>query len=64
MRTVDERFWLHDMAYLYDRSFNELEKLFRSRFKQSKVFETMIVELYENNIEYKFLTQAGLLKDN
>ena len=29
VRTVDERFWLHDMTYLYERSFNELEKLFR-----------------------------------
>ena len=55
MRTVDERFWLHDMGYLYDRSFNELEKLFRSKFKKSKVFQDMILELYESNIEYKFL---------
>ena len=53
--TVDERFWLHDMGYLYDRSFNELEKLFRSKFKKSKVFQDMILELYESNIEYKFL---------
>ena len=29
VRTIDERFWLHDMTYLYERSFNELEKLFR-----------------------------------
>ena len=55
VRTVDERFWLHDMGYLYDRSFNELEKLFRSKFKKSKVFQDMILELYESNIEYKFL---------
>ena len=52
------------MGYLYDRSFNELEKLFRSKFKKSKVFQDMILELYESNIEYKFLQQAGLLKDN
>ena len=37
-RTMDERFWLHDMTYLYERSFNELENLFRTRFKQSTVF--------------------------
>ena len=43
------------MEYLYNRSFTELETIFRSEFKKSKVFEKMILELYENVIEYKFL---------
>ena len=49
------------MEYLYKRSFTELEQVFRTDFKQSKIYESMILELYENVIEYKFLHQAGLL---
>ena len=51
------------MEYLYNRSFNELENVFRTEFKNSKVFETMILEFFENVIEYKFLHQAGLIKE-
>ena len=49
------------MEYLYKRSFTELEHVFGTDFKKSKVYEAMVLELYENVIEYKFLHQAGLL---
>ena len=51
------------MEYLYNKSFSELERVFRTEFKQSKVFENMILELFENVIEYKFLHQADLIRN-
>ena len=54
--------WFNDLDYLYKRAFQELEDVFRTDFKKSKVYEAMVLELYENVIEYKFLMQAGLLK--
>ena len=58
----DANYWLRDMEYLYLRSFNELETLFRTEFKQSKAFGEMLVELNSNQIEYKFLFKAGIIK--
>lgn len=50
------------MEYLYHRSFNELEAVFRREFQQSKAFEEMVLELNQNMIEYKFLHKAGIIK--
>ena len=50
------------MKYLYDRSFNELESVFRTEFKDSKAFKDMVLELNQNMIEYKFLHKAGIIK--
>ena len=47
--------WMDNMEYLYVRSFNELQQIFRQEFKFSKHFENMVIELNENLIEYKFL---------
>ena len=58
----DPNYWLRDMEYLYHRSFNELEVVFRSEFKESKAFEEMVLELNQNMIEYKFLHKAGIIK--
>ena len=58
---ASDKAWYNDMQYLYKRSFTELEHVFRVDFKKSKVYEAMVLELYENVIEYKFLHQAGLL---
>ena len=62
---TDPNYWLHDMEYLYLRSFNELETVFRSQeFRESQVFKDLILELNSNMIEYKFLHKAGILKAN
>jgi len=58
----DPNYWLRDMEYLYLRSFNELETVFRLEFRQSRAFEDMVLELNQNMIEYKFLHKAGILK--
>ncbi len=58
----DPNYWLRDMEYLYLRSFNELETVFRQDFRNSKAFEEMVLELNQNMIEYKFLHKAGILK--
>ena len=58
----DPDYWLHDMEYLYLRSFNELESVFKEDFKRSKEFQKMILQLNSNMIEYKFLHKAGIIK--
>ena len=57
---TDPDYWLQDMEYLYMRSYNELESLFRNRFQQSEHFKEMVYELHQNVIEYKFLLHAGI----
>ena len=59
--TTDKKVWYNDLDHLYKKSFTELEQVFRTDFKKSVVYEQMILELYENVIEYKFLHHAGLL---
>ena len=54
--------WLQDMEYLYMRSFNELEAVFRSEFPESQAFKDMVIELNQNMIEFKFLHKAGIIK--
>ena len=54
--------YLQDMEYLYLRSFNELEAVFRTEFKKSSAFKDMVIELNSNMIEYKFLHKAGIIK--
>ena len=58
----DPNYWLRDMEYLYLRSFNELETLFRTEFKDSQAYKEMVIELNSNMIEYKFLHKAGILR--
>ena len=50
------------MEYLYQRSINELETVFRNEFNQSDAFKEMVVELNSNMIEYKFLHKAGIIQ--
>ena len=59
---ADPEYWLRDMEYLYQRSFNELESVFRNEFRDSQAFQDMVVELNHNMIEYKFLHKAGIIK--
>ena len=56
------QWYLHDMEYLYQRSINELEVVFRTEFKNSEAFKEMVLELNTNMIEYKFLHKAGIIK--
>ena len=35
---ADPEYWLRDMEYLYQRSFNELESVFRNEFRESQAF--------------------------
>ena len=56
------QWYLHDMEYLYQRSINELEVVFRTEFKNSDAFKEMVLELNTNMIEYKFLHKAGIIK--
>ena len=41
----DANFWLKNMEYLYERSFNELETVFRSEFKNSQAYRDMVLDL-------------------
>ena len=59
---TNPNYWLNDMDYLYHRSFNELEVVFRTEFRSSQAFEDMVLELNSNMIEYKFLHKAGIIK--
>ena len=59
---LDPNYWLRDMEYLYQRSYNELETLFRMEFKSSRAFQEMVIELNSNMIEFKFLHRAGIIK--
>ena len=49
------------MEYLYKRSFEELESVFRIDFKKSPNFNQMVIDLHENLIEYKFLHVANII---
>ena len=59
----DEKTYLEDMHYLYWKSYSELELVFKNKFLKSDTFKKMIISLNENMIEYRFMRQAGLLKD-
>ena len=54
--------FLEDVDYLYVRSYKQLNEIFNSEFQQSDAFKKMVLLMNENMIEYRFLTQAGLLK--
>ena len=58
----EANYWLRDMDYLYHRSFNELETVFRMEFRHSEAFKRMVLELNQNMIEYKFLHKAGIIR--
>lgn len=53
---------MQNMEYLYLRSYNELETVFRTEFRGSQAFKDMVVELNSNIIEYKFLHKAGIIR--
>ena len=54
--------FLQDVDFLYIRSYKELNEVFHRYFQQSEAFKKMVLLMNENMIEYRFLTQAGLLK--
>ena len=50
-----EKQLLHDLEYLYWRSYENLEKIFHRDFRQSKRFKDMVLLLNQNMIEFMFL---------
>lgn len=53
---------LGDVDYLYEVSYTELNAIFNQKFQTSDSFKEMVLVMNQNIIEYRFLTQAGLLK--
>ena len=51
---------LNDMNHIYEKSFDELERLFRKEFQKSTSFKEMVLLMNQNMVEYKFMRQAGL----
>lgn len=54
---------LENVNFLYSCSYNNLSEVFYSQFIGSNIFNQMVIVMNQNMIEYRFLTQAGLLKD-
>jgi hypothetical protein len=48
------------MNHIYEKSFDELERLFRKEFQKSTSFKEMVLLMNQNMVEYKFMRQAGL----
>ena len=53
---------LGDVDYLYEVSYTELNAIFNQKFQTSDCFKEMVLVMNQNIIEYRFLTQAGLLR--
>ena len=51
---------LRNIEYLYLRSYQECQALFRDGFETSEAYKNMVLLLHENMIEYKFMRQAGM----
>lgn len=52
---------LEDVEYLYVISYRSLNEVFKDSFPESNAFKEMVLVMNQNLIEYRFLTQAGLL---
>ncbi len=60
VKTQAEEKLLNDMNHIYEKSFDELERLFRKEFQKSTSFKEMVLLMNQNMVEYKFMRQAGL----
>jgi hypothetical protein len=56
---VEEKL-LNDIGFIYQKSYSELEMVFKKEFKQSKTFKDMVLLMNQNMVEFKFMRQAGL----
>ena len=53
---------LQNLGLLYSISYQKLGAVFRQKFLGSQAFNQMLVVMNQNMIEYRFFTQAGMLK--
>ena len=60
MRAEFEEKLLNDMGFIYQKSYSELETVFKTEFKQSKTYKDMVLLMNQNMVEFKFMRQAGL----
>ena len=60
---VFEQQYLNDLEYLYRRSYEELKEVFETTFQVSDTFKEMVIEMNSNMIQYRFMRQAGFIKD-
>ena len=59
-RTELEEKLLNDIGFIYQKSYSELETVFKREFRQSKTFKDMVLLMNQNMVEFKFMRQAGL----
>jgi hypothetical protein len=51
---------INDIGFIYQKSYSELETVFKKEFRQSKTFKDMVLLMNQNMVEFKFMRQAGL----
>lgn len=56
-------YYLDSVDHLYITSYNALSDVFHGSFNSSEEFKQMVLVMNQNMIEYRFLSQAGLIKD-
>mmetsp|Transcript_5626 Transcript_5626/g.7496 ORF Transcript_5626/g.7496 Transcript_5626/m.7496 type:complete len:149 (+) Transcript_5626:2767-3213(+) len=50
----------YEMELTYDRCFQALDLVYKEQFKRSREYLTLLKEMNENIIEYRFFNHAGL----
>ena len=51
-----------DFSFYKDIAINNLARVYDTEFKESSQFNELIAKLHKNEIEYKFLEQANVIK--
>lgn len=54
---------LGNIDFLYECAYHELDFVFNNQYQVSNEFKTMVLQTHQTMIEYRFLMQAGLIKD-
>lgn len=54
---------LQNLDFLEMCAYYELNFVFQNEYQVSDEFKTMVLQTHETMIEYRFLMQAGLIKD-
>jgi len=52
--------YLNDIGFIYQKSYSELDTVFKGEFRKSKTFKDMVLLMNQNMVEFKFMRQAGL----
>ena len=58
-----EALLLSNIDFLYECAYHELDYVFNNEYQVSNEFKTMVLQTHQTMIEYRFLMQAGLIKD-